>query len=398
MAFSPWRHAMTRSTCFSRCIGSLVLAVFLCAPRLALADDRASVDAGRAAARGVLILRDPRFCGIALFRERCIADVDTYLRGRGDTDFGQIPHIGPHPATGLRAFVANGDRDGYDTALSWINNVQAVPQQWKANPRDAALYDAGVLDVFLAAAGSNELTAMTMAAPAADLAVHASDIPNDALPVDVAPLRALHMTRPNVGHILPFARDLTVAVRRGFPVDPIFVLPPVDSPCADAQLGLASQSLGELMHAPFWLGQIDIQRFVATVAERYDELLPGDPPASADLRARSQIDASYDAAAALAAGQALSTRLGKQLPTLRFQRFVLGIAVGQIAYGAAISRNPSAARTLLDSVAASPALDDAIPGWSTARTPGTSIGTTDWPAQHAYALRLVELIRAASKP
>lgn len=384
-----------RSISSSRYIAGLVLAALLCRPCVALADDRASVDAGRAAARGVLILRDPRFCGIALFRERCIADVDAYLHGRGDTDFGHVPHIGPHPATGLRAFVADGDRDGYDTALSWINNVQAVPQQWMANPRDAALYDAGVLDVFLAAAGPNELTAMTMAAPAADLAVHASEIPNDALPVDVAPLRALHMTRPNVVHMLPFARDLTVAVRRDFPVDPIFVLSRVDSPSADAQLGLASQSLGELMHSPFWLGQTDIQRLVSTVADRYDELLPGSPPASAGLRAHARVDASYDTAAALAAGQALSTRLGKQLTTLRFQRFVLGIAVGQIAYGAAITREPGAARTLLDSVTASPSLDDAIPGWSTARTAGTSIGTTDWPAQHAYAMHLEELIRGA---
>ncbi len=386
-----------RSICSSRCIAGLVLAALLCRPCVALADDRASVDAGRAAARGVLILRDPRFCGIALFRERCIADVDAYLHGRGDTDFGHVPHVGPHPATGLRAFVANGDRDGYDSALSWINNVQAVPPQWGANPRDAALYDAGVLDVFLAAAGPNELTAMTMAAPAADLAVHAYQIPNGALPLDVAPLRALNMTRPNVGHVLPFARDLTVAVRRDFPVDPIFVLSPADSAIADVQLGLASQSLGELMHAPFWLGQIDIQRFVSTVADRYDELLPGNPPASAGLRARAQVDASYDAAAALAAGQALSTRLGERVSPLRFQRFVLGIGVGQLAYGAAISRDPSAARTLLDSVAASPALDDAIPGWSGARASGASIGASDWLAQRAYAMRLVDLIQKPSR-
>jgi hypothetical protein len=41
-------------------------------------------------------------------------------------------------------------------------------------------------------------------------------------------------------------------------------------------------------------------------------------------------------------------------------------------------------------------LDAAIPGWSAARGAAASIGPSDWPAQHAYALRLVDLIQKAN--
>jgi hypothetical protein len=208
MVSSPWPPAIRRSISSKTFAVALwLVAVFAVLPQTARADDRGSVEAGRADARAVLILADLRACGIALLRDRCITDIDAFLHGRGDGDFGHLSKVGPHPASGLRAFVSNGDRDGFDPALSWINYRQATEAQWKADPRDAALYDAGVLDVFMAGTTS-ELGERLAAAPGADLAIHAAQVPAGALPIDIGPLRDLHMTRPNALRVLPFVRDL----------------------------------------------------------------------------------------------------------------------------------------------------------------------------------------------
>lgn len=387
---------MTHSICFRAVVAVAAVLMLLGSAVAARADDRTSIEAGRAAARTVLLFSDPRMCGVAILRVRCVADVELYLRGRGEAEFSRVPKIGPHPAAGLRAFVANGDRDAFDLALRWINNVQATAPQWSSDPRDAALYDAGIDDVFLAAAGPNQMAQALMAAPAADLAVHVAQIPAGTLPLDVAPLRQLNMTTPNALRVLPFARDLAAAVRVAYPPAPIFVLAPPESPAADAQLGLASQAAGELTNAPRWLAQAEVQQLVAAVADRYDLLLGAG--ASADLRAGTRVDASYNRDAALKAGHALAERLGQRLPTARFQCFVLGLSVAQIAFGSAITRDAGSQRVLLDATASSPALDQALPGWAAARAAGSSIGADDWLAQHAYAMRLVDIIKSAGQP
>ncbi len=63
-----------------RCgVFALAAIIAAMAPHAAQADDRASVEGGRGAGRGLLILRDPKVCGIALLRDRCRADVEAFL-------------------------------------------------------------------------------------------------------------------------------------------------------------------------------------------------------------------------------------------------------------------------------------------------------------------------------
>jgi hypothetical protein len=345
----------------------------------------------------VLLLRDPRGCGIALRHDRCVADVDTFLNGRGDGDFTNVPKIGPHPASGLRAFVANGDRDGFDFALGWINNRQATADQWKTNPRDAALFDAGILDVFQAAAGPEQTRQMLGAAPAADLAMHAEQIPADALPIDLAPVRALHMTRPNALVVLPFTQDLVRALRTRVPPAPFAGVPSAATPQGEAALGVAVATAAELMEAWPWGLQGDAQQYTAALADRLDAVVPPPGrPAVATFRTDVQSGPSFDprrAGEALTSALAVFTTAG---PRERGLRVGLGSAAAQLAYNAAIPRDPAAAGNFLTVLGGTPTLDEAIPGWRAARAEAATINASDWLAQHAYAMRLVDLIQKAN--
>jgi hypothetical protein len=407
MAFSHLPRATLRSissNSVSRAVPpalALTLAVLAAlVPRPALADDRSSIDLGRVAARGILIVRDPRACGIALLRERCIADTDAFLHGRGDGDFTHVPQIGPHPATGLRAFVTNGDRDGYDRALSWINNVQAEETRWKADARAAALYDAGILDGFFAAATGEMLAAL----PAVDLARHAASIPANALPLDVAPLRAMSAeassARPNIyrmPQLVPFTKALVAAVAANAPQPPLATVPRGDTPAADAALGVAFATMAELIDSPQWAAQGDAQAFASALAGRLDALVPAAGRADvAAFRASVRAGASFDHDRANAALTAATSAFERAVPRERAQRFALAAAAAQLAYNAAILRSPENSAGILRVLAASAPLDAAIPGWAAARGGATSIGASDWLAQHAYALRLVDLIQKAN--
>ena len=406
MVFSHWLLATPRSISSKIGLPLLALAAVLAAvaPQRALADDRVSIDQGRTAARGILILRDPRPCGIAVLRERCISDVDAFLHGRGDSSFAHVPQIGPHPATGLRSFVATGDRDGYDTALSWINNVQAEETRWQVDSRSAALYDAGVLDVFWAAANGDATRELLAALPGVDLAKHAASIPADALPVDVAPLRAMSAEaasgRPNayrMPQLVPFTRALVAAVDAKAPASPLVTVARADTPAADAALGVAFASLAELIDSPPWAVQPDAQAFAMALADRLDALVPAS--AHADVAAfrtnvRAGIFFRHDAATA--ALTAATTAFERAVPRERAQRFAIAAAAAQLAYNAAILRAPDSSAGFLRAIAGTTILDTAIPGWSAARGEAAAIGPADWPAQHAYALRLVDLIQKAN--
>ena len=131
MVFSRLPLVTPRSICSKpgALAAALVLAALALLPHAAAADDRDALERGRTAGRGVLIVRDPIACGIALLRARCAAAVDAFLQrhGQADADYKTVPRIGPHPATGLRAFIA-GDHDAMDFALEWFNTAQSTEQ------------------------------------------------------------------------------------------------------------------------------------------------------------------------------------------------------------------------------------------------------------------------------
>lgn len=366
-------------------------------PYAALADTTADIEAGRSAGRGVLVLSDPRACGIALLHARCVADVDAFLHGRGDGDFARVPNVGAHPASGLRAFVATGDRNAFDTALAWINNTAALPAQWSADPGAAARYDAGVVDVMMASAGANETLQTLAAASAVDLWVHAAVLPPGTLPVDAAGLHTPGETRPNAIRMLPFVRDLVRALRTSAPPPPLAPVSVSSSPAGDAALGLDLATMSELLESPRWLFQNDAQTFATALAARFDDIVPSPGrPFVATFRTKVRPDTSADPpGAARALASALGVVSAAGAPE-RAQRIALGSAAGQLAYNAALLRSPDAARSFLTVLANADLLDAAVPGWADARTTGKTIAADDWLAQHAFALRLVDLIEKAN--
>ena len=392
MVSSPSPHAMPRSISSSRAaaalVGLSVLAVAL-VPATARADDRALVETGRTAARAIVLFRDPRACGIALLHERCMSDVEAFLRergGDGDDSFKAIPNIGPHPASGLRAYVRDGDRDAFDFALQWINNRQATPQRWKDDPRGASLYDAGMLDVFLGAAGADPNAVMLGAAPGADLAVHAAEIPGDALPLDAGPLRALKMTRPNVLRVLPFARDLVAALDTAVPPPALAVMSYGDGAAGDAALGVAAATVRELIDCGVWLGQADAQQFVDAYVTRLSALAPE----AAALRPKLRVDAAFDRDGAQAMHtRLLATVLGRA--DVHGERASVGFGAAQLSYNASVVRDAASSATLLRAVATASALDS-IPRFAQGRAEASGISAGDWKSQYHLGLRLVDVI------
>jgi len=359
MAFSPLPPATLRSICSSGvspdvkrapagAFALAVLAVFvLLVARPALADDRAPVDQGRIAARGILIVRDPRACGIAVLHERCIADVDAFLHGRGDTGFNHVLFA-----------AANGDTTG-------------------------------------------EILA---ALPATDLARHAASIPADALPVDAAPLRAMSAeaagARPNIyrmPQLVPFTKTLVAAVRTTVPAPALATVALADTPAADAALGVAFSTMAELIDSPQWVAQGDAQAFAVALAGRLETLVPAAGRADvARFRASVRAGTSFDHDRANAALTAASSAWITSVPRDRAQRFAFAAAAAQLAYNAAVLRSPEASAEMLRVIAASASLDAVIPGWGATRAGAASVGATDWLAQHALSIRLVDLIQKAN--
>jgi hypothetical protein len=137
-----------------------------------LADEQSSLEAGRSYARAILIFRDPWVCEMPLLRERCDADVRAVVGDRGDRIAADIPGSGPRPFSGLNDFIENGNRDGYDGALDYINTAMAPEPMWASDARQAALFDIGATQVAIPTA-ENTITRVFASSPARDLQAHA---------------------------------------------------------------------------------------------------------------------------------------------------------------------------------------------------------------------------------
>ncbi|HEV2739144.1 MAG TPA: hypothetical protein VGU66_11245 [Candidatus Elarobacter sp.] len=384
-----------RSICSKAALAAaLAAAAFVLLPAPARADDRDALERGRAAGRSLLVLRDPRVCGIALLHARCRADAEAFLQKHGgtDADYKNVPAAGPHPATGLRAYVNDGDRDAFDPALGWYNNTQSTEPMWADDARAAALFDAGVEDVFLPAATSG-LTERLSWGPVFDLVRHSARIPAGALPLDIAPIRSV--TRPSGVVEFPsampqFVHDLVTAVDATAPPPPLATLAYTDDVAGDAALGVAAATVRELAQSRMWLAQADAQRFVDAYAARLRAIAPDRARDVADLRAKLRGDASFDASAA----QAVHTRLLGAIiggATPRGQRASIALAAAQISYNANVLRDATTATALLNVLATAGDLD-AVPGFASARAEAATTAPADWTAQYKLGLRLVDLL------
>jgi hypothetical protein len=400
MAFSPWQLATMRSI-FSSAAATLALASLL-APCAPAAGATSPIDAGRSAGRGLLLFRDPRGCAIALMHDRCVADVEAFLAGKSDADFRSIPKIGPHPAAGLRAFVAAGDRDGFDTALGWINSRSSTSEMWAADPRGAALFDAGIEDVTLPAARGNPAFEIMGSSAVLDLATHVAQIPPGTFPVDTAPLRSAPKASksPVAGATdippgtLTFAHALVTAVDAADPPSRLAPLGYAEGAPGFAALGVAGATVAELVDSPEWLAQADAQAFVDDYTARLAYLVPDHGSQILVLRAALRGDKAFAHDAALAEStSAMSAAMDNNLS--QRPAIVLGLAAAQMTYNAAVYRDERLSSNVLHVLETGTALDGVIPGWKAERSM-RQIPSNDWAAQYQLGLRLVGLILRAN--
>jgi hypothetical protein len=384
-------------------VGAVVLVGIAVAmgPRAANADDRASVDAGRTAGRGLLILRDPRVCAIALLRERCKADVDAFLEGRTDADFKEVPNIGPHPASGLRAFVTDGDRSKFDNALGWLNSRQSTAAMWTADARGAALFDAGIEDVMLPAGQGVEVMELLGAGSVMDLLAHAAQIPSSALPVSV-PAKPAGAGSPIPGAAslpsgtMKFAHDLVSALDAAMPSPALVSMRFVDGPAGDAALGVASSTIAELIDSPAWLFQADAQRFIDDYAARLTTIAPARAAEIAGFRSALSVKPNFSHDGALKQYNRIVASVGTSDPS-RARPFVMGAFAAQLVYNAAILRDQNIGAMMSRFVSAPSPLDASVPGWSAARVSANVSPDAGWGTQYQLGLRLVDLIEKANR-
>lgn len=371
-------------------IGFAVLVGFLLAlgPGAASADDRVSLDAGRTAGRGLLILRDPAVCGIALVRERCKADVEAFLNGRADADFKGMPRIGAHPASGLRAFVATGDRDKFDRALGYVNTKQSTPAMWTADARMAALYDAGVEAVFLHAANGNSVAVLLGSGPASDLIAHAAQVPPGSLPVAVPPSIPPGM--------MQFARNLVDAVESTMPAPSFASMTFADGPAGDAALGVAGSTVSELIDCEPWLFQPESQRFVDGWTTRLTAFAPSHAAEIDAFRAAVRPGPRFSHDAAIRTfNHLISSVLDDDRS--RAAQFMLGAFAAQLVFNSAVMRDHNVATMMSSVIAANTALDASVPGWRAARGTINDPTGTSWFTQYQNGVLLVDLIEKANR-
>ena len=374
---------------------SLVLAV---GPSAARADDRASVEAGRTAGRGLLIVRDPKACGIALLRQRCIADVDAFLAGRGDADFKDVPRVGPHPASALRTFVTAGGIDQLDPALAWYNTRRSTAAMWAADARNAALYDAGIEDVTLPAALGSVAREFAGSGSVLDIIDHGDQVPAGALPVTVPPKPTVLSTTPITASTstgsLPFAHALVAALDTGMPAPPLTPTRAVNGPAGDAALGVAGSTVAQLIDSPAWLFQTDAQRFIDDWTVQLATRFPGRAAEIAALHTAIHTPVGFSHDAALQSHTALVRAIVAE-DKVRAKPFVLGGFAAQLVYDAAIVRRQNLGAMMSRFLADETALDTSIPGWSAERAAASA---PDWNAQYQHGLRLVDLTERANRP
>jgi hypothetical protein len=397
MSFSPsppWTKRSIRSR-LAALVASLAFAVLATLPHPACAADRVAVERGRSAGRAILLLRSPAACGIVALRARCMADVDTFLSGRGDADFKDVPKVGPHPATGLRAYVTNGDRDGFDRALFYLNTASSPEPMWKSDPAGAAAYDAGIEDVFFPAALGNMAFEYLSIGPVIDISKHLALIPPDALPLDLAPLRVtVPEEASGLGSRLapgtvPFAKSLVAALDAAVPGAPMATFSYPVGPAGDVMLGIATSTVYELTDSAPWASQPDAQRFFDEYLARLRVLAPERATEIGAVREKLRGGAGFRGPDAVSATSQLFNKV--MAASSGRQRVLLGVMAAQLAYNAAVFRDPQTAGMCLRVLGGLDALDT-LPSFAQARADANTIAPADWLKQYALGVRLVDLI------
>ncbi|HZO94411.1 MAG TPA: hypothetical protein VFB22_11690 [Candidatus Baltobacteraceae bacterium] len=372
--------------------------------------DAAAVERGRSAGRVLVLLRNPFGCAIIVLRARCIADVDAFFAGRSDGDFANVPNVGKHPVSGLRAFVSEGDRGGYDPALAYLDTRVADATLWHDDPRSAALYDAGIEDVLLPSVPRGDpsaepgVTQMLQLGPFADLVRHAGAIPTGAIGVSADDLSrfasntardswTLVGSRDALSAMVSAAHRVTQSVDTAHPAPPLVPLPDRDGSLGDALLGVETAVADDLSHSGPWLGQSDAQAFLDRYFDRLERLDPSLRPLCSAARDDLRYDAHYSAASAR---EGMHDLVAALQTSPRAARMEMGWQAEELGFAAVIVRDGELSATMLRSVSRNDALDDAVPGFREARLSAVAVSPTDWGAQYRLSVHLVDLLLRAA--
>jgi hypothetical protein len=365
--------------------------VLLLSPLAAAASDEA-FERGQSAGRVLLTLRSPFGCAIAVLNNRCRSDVGNYFKDKTDADFKDIPKIGPHPLSGLLAFVDAGDPAGLDANLAFINTNVAPATEWARSPRDAALFDAGTETILWPAALGNGVDEYLAIGPILDLNNHRWRIPPGTLPAafDALPPSKSEGLKTRIpSNVRGVTKTFVAELDRDHPPADLLTFFPQGGVREDAIDGIAFSTLAELIDNPAWLAQADAQLFAMSLM---NDLTPAAGRLQLDndaCRKAVTIDGTFDHDGALKACVTSTTAYLRSLPDNRKRAFYLGTAAAQTAYNAAVLRSVTSAAEYLHIVATFDDLDASIPAFGASRLEARGMASDDWKAQFGLSLRLV---------
>ena len=319
----------------------------------------------------------PATCGIVLERPRCNSDFRAIqaLRGADTND------------SAMEAWLAAGD---LSLAVKGWNGMYVPDQAWADNAEFAWWFTAGQVSI---AAGMPENPAST------DYLAHFSDVFQARTDSTPAEFRGLVLSAGS-----PFARlrPLQAALLKAVPVEAYPDASLAEGAKGDAQLGIYLATLLELVDNPLALSRPESRAFGLIVTRRFqsiDDAYRASSSFSSVIAALSGSIPSDPAQIDTILRQPLSNSVSTAWPTARRQACVYGSLLTQVAYNAAVLRDPQADENFRRVIAAVPP----YAGMSSRVTADIAALRTipyaakggDWAAINAAASRAVTDIAAA---
>lgn len=300
----------------------------------------------------------PGTCGIVLERARCSSDLQTVQSFRGADPTDQF----------MQQWIATGDIALWKD--DW-NGMHVPDDSWSKDPAFAWWYTAGIGSI-AARLPENSTTSEYAASIASVLAKH-----NDSAPAEVA---ASHQIKSNG---FPSLKALQSLLAQTVPVTP-FPAPVFGSGNpADARLGVYLSTLQELIDNPFALSRPESRAFALIVLNRLKQrqadygqtislsrieyYLTGDIPLDRQIIDRE-----------------IRIPLGNAGPDMHWpdgprKAYELGYFTAQVAYNAAVLKDPAADKQFRGWIAALPMFDSMPPDAIAAVKKLVALPPGDWP-------------------
>jgi hypothetical protein len=262
----------------------------------------------------------PGICGIVLERERCNADFRSVHAWRGSD---------PSDAD-TAAWLADGDLASHKD--NW-NGAYVTEQGWTEDSTFAWWYTAGVISIAIAEP-RNDATAKNLAHYIGELNNH-----SNATPPGFAGLILANGTPFEQAQGLQRALDAAIPVRR---------YPPVSleaGPAGTARLGVYLATLLELFESPLGLSRPESRAFAATVLaeleRRHHEYADGLSVASLQAAVHAQIPLDPETLDATLLKPLSANMMNAKWPQSQRAAFAIGSVAAQLAYNAAVLKDPA---------------------------------------------------------